>query len=125
MHVYDHESGVREEFPAGSGRPVLRPAGMSPPCESGPGVCAKVSPNAGVELNDRNQETYRHYLECRAVGNFPDDPVVREHAAIIRSVEDAADRIERRENAAMMRAYSMAAGTTGAFGGREVFVDGI
>lgn len=125
MHVYDHESGVREEFPAGSGLPVLRPAGMSLPCESGPGVCAKVSPDAGVELNEKNQEAYRHYLECRAVGNFPDDPVVREHAAIIRSVEDAAGRIERRENAALMRAFSGAAGMAGSFGGKEAYVDGI
>lgn len=96
--IYNHETGVREDWPPGSGRPVPRPPGMLPPCSIGPKACAKISPEANVELNERNQRVYRHYLECRATGTFPDDPIVRENAAIIRSIEDAADRIETRNN---------------------------
>ena len=96
-YVYDHETGRKEEYPAGSGLPVLRLPGSLPPCHTGPSACAKVSPESKVELSERNQECYRHYLECRAVGSFPDDPVVRENAAVIRSIEDASVRIESRE----------------------------
>lgn len=112
-YVYDHESGVREEFPPGSGNPVPRPAGLSPPCSQGPSACAKISPDAGVELNERNQEAYRHYLECRAVGSFPDDPIVREHAAIVRSIEDAAERMERKSSGMVMQAMLAAFGSGG------------
>lgn len=38
---------------------------------------------------------YRHYMTCRAVGKFPDDPIVGRHAMFIRSVEDVVER-ERR-----------------------------
>jgi len=96
-YVYDHETGKREEYPPGSGNPVKRILGQLPPCSQGPTVCPKVSPDAGIELNEKNQECYRHYLECRTTGTFPDDPVVRENAAIIRSIEDAATKIESRE----------------------------
>ena len=43
-----------------------------------------------------NELAYEHYRECRAVGEFPDDPIVRRNAVIIRSVED---EIERRNEA--------------------------
>ena len=36
-----------------------------------------------------NELAYTHYLECKAVGSFPDDPIVRRNASLIRSVEDA------------------------------------
>ena len=35
---------------------------------------------------------YRHYMECKAVGRFPDDPIVRRNAGIIRRIEDAQER---------------------------------
>lgn len=95
-HVYDHETGRREEWPAGSGNPVARLPGSLPPCADGPTACAKVSPGAGVELNERNSQCYRHYLECRATSSFPDDALVRHHAAVIRSIEDSAERMERK-----------------------------
>ena len=31
---------------------------------------------------------YQHYRECRAVGQFPDDPLVRRNAAEIQDVEE-------------------------------------
>ncbi len=97
-YVYNHQTGVREEWPKGSGKPVLRIRGQLPPCSEGPNACPKGSPDADVELNERNQRVYHHYLECRATGSFPDDPIVREHAAIIRSIEDQAQKLEVRNN---------------------------
>ena len=112
-YVYNHETGIREEFPVGSGAPVLRPKGMLPPCSQGPSSCAKISPESGIELNERNKETYLHYLECRAVGDFPDDPLVRYHAAIIRSVEDESERAERRTANVMLQGLVMRVATDG------------
>lgn len=43
-------------------------------------------------LSEQNWQAYTHYLECRAVGEFPNDPIVRRHARLIRQIEDAADR---------------------------------
>lgn len=72
---------------------MARPPGAPPPCDR----CPKVPDDApakhwdyAVELSQRNERVYRHYLECKAVGSFPDDPIVRRHAGIIRRVEDAA-----------------------------------
>lgn len=31
-----------------------------------------------------------HYLECRAIGRFPDDSWVRRNAVIVRRIEDMA-----------------------------------
>jgi hypothetical protein len=36
-----------------------------------------------------------HYQECRAVGQFPDDAIVRRNAAIIRAATDAAEAQQR------------------------------
>lgn len=112
-YVYNHETGVKEEFPEGSGKPVLRIKGSLPPCAMGPTACAKVSPEAEIELNERNKQAYLHYLECRAVGDFPDDPLVKYHAAIIRSVEDESDRSERRMANVMLQGLVMRVATNG------------
>lgn len=112
-YVYNHESGIKEEHPPGSGIPILRLPGMLPPCSTGPKACAKVSPEAGHELNERNKLAYLHYMECRAVGDFPDDPLVRYHAAIIRSVEDDAEKMERRLHHSLIEGLIMRVATNG------------
>jgi hypothetical protein len=47
-----------------------------------------------ADLTPRNARAYRHYAECRAVGSFPDDPLVRRHAGVVRAAEDAVRRAE-------------------------------
>jgi hypothetical protein len=37
-------------------------------------------------MSERNHRVFRHYRECAAVGRFPDDPIVRRNAGIIRDV---------------------------------------
>ena len=80
------------------GIPVLRPANATMPCAACPKQPYDVAPalrtpETAVEMTDANREAYAHYRECRAVGVFPDDPIVRMNAASIRAVEDAADRV--------------------------------
>lgn len=41
-------------------------------------------------MSDKNQAAYSHYQECVAVGDFPDDLIVRSNATIIREVEHLA-----------------------------------
>lgn len=91
------DSGEPLRRPARTGLPVLRPPGTVPPCHR----CPKVPPDAeektwehATELSAQNRRAYLHYRECRAVGCFPDDPLVRRHAALIRQMEDGHARGE-------------------------------
>ncbi len=87
--VYDEETGRPYENPPRSGQFVSRPPAAPPPCRL-PGVgCPKGTPEAPLSLTPANRAAYRHYRECLATGLFPDDPLVRRNAAIIRAQEDA------------------------------------
>lgn len=72
---------------------TLRMAGQDPPCR----WCPKIPDgepkirSSAVELSDRNWQAFRHYRECRAVGRFPDDPIVSRNAGVIRQIQDDAD----------------------------------
>jgi hypothetical protein len=63
-----------------------RHAGAPPPCRTERG-CPKGTPERSRALTPQNQAAYEHYLECRAVGQFPDDPIVRANAAVIAAAE--------------------------------------
>ena len=86
--VFDEKTGKRCLW---RGEPLLRPDDKPPPCRTVQG-CAKGTPEEPRELNERNQQTYRHYRECKAVGQFPVDAIVRQNAAIINAVEEAVRR---------------------------------
>ena len=62
------------------------------PCRDPRRGCPKGSPENPKTLMTCNELAYEHYRDCRAVGSFPDDPVVRRNAAIIREIEDDAER---------------------------------
>ena len=79
------------------GKDQPRPPGSLTPCWK----CPKIpdgtppeerNPSSAVELDERNRRAWRHYLECRATLSFPDDDIVRRNAAILRGVEDEAER---------------------------------
>jgi hypothetical protein len=77
-----------------AGLPVLRPKGVATPCLSCPKIpegIPKTRDNA-IELSERNWLAYQHYLECRAVGQFPKDPIVRRNARILRAIIDEAEQ---------------------------------
>lgn len=73
------------------GLPVARPKGVITPCHTCPKTAdAPVRDRRhATEPTDRSRRVLRHYRECRAVGRFPDDPIVRRNAGLIREVEDA------------------------------------
>jgi hypothetical protein len=73
------------------GLPVLRPEGAPTPCWSCPKIPkgAPPKPSSAVELSDKNVRAYLHYKECKAVGRFPDDPIVTRNARIIAGAEES------------------------------------
>ena len=68
-----------------------RPPGQPTPCHK----CPKIpegeppSPESALELTPQLRKVYAHYRRCKAVGRFPDDPLVDEHAAIVAEVEES------------------------------------
>lgn len=57
--------------------------------------CPKGTPENQKGLSDQNLQALRHYQECKAVGSFPDDPIVRRNARIISQMERQHERQER------------------------------
>jgi hypothetical protein len=92
-HVYDERSGRRATH---AGHPVARPPGTSPPCRLEHIGCPKGTPELPKTLSQENLQTIRHYHECRAIGLFPDDPIVRRNASLIRRVESTIERLSAR-----------------------------
>lgn len=103
--AYVHRDGIRGDFGPivllrPDNRPAPRPKGTRPPCA----VCPKIPagydphPDNGVEVTPRTVATYLFHLECRAVGAFPADPIVRRNAPHVDAAIRAADRV--REQAA-------------------------
>lgn len=87
--------------------------GVCPPaCRTTRG-CPKGTPENKRSLNGANQRCYEHYKGCRATGHFPDDPVVRENAAIIRDVEDRFDRVKDAERSESISAAIVGVMTNG------------
>ena len=84
---YDEDDGkvLKNKF----GELFKRPPGNLPPCKIRGIGCDKGTPEEQRQLSDKNRMAYWHYLQCRAVGRFPDDPIVERNAAIIRQVLDA------------------------------------
>jgi hypothetical protein len=88
------------------GKPMRRPAGSRTPCsycpkQPGDVPDRKRSPETAVELTPRNWLAYRHYRECKAVGEFPADDLVRRDAAIIAGAEQVAAAAQQQELAVL------------------------
>jgi hypothetical protein len=90
--MYDLETGKVQLW---RGQPAKRPDGAPPPCES---ACPKGKPFFYADLLPQNAEALQHFQQCAAVGHFPDDPIVAKNAAILRQVERAIERGQRRED---------------------------
>lgn len=90
-----------------TGEPYARISASPTPCRWCPKIPAGVAKERknAVELDARNVDALIHYRECRAVGSFPDDWIVRRNAAIIRAIEDQAERTRQDQTIlAIMRA---------------------
>lgn len=78
------------------GHRIPRPAASKPLCFACPKQPADVpdndrSPDTAVEVAPPVWEAWQFFQECRAVGQFPDDPLVRKAAAICAAAEKTAD----------------------------------
>lgn len=94
-YEYDDETGqVRTHNGRPDGQPNLRHWKHKPLCKT-PEGCPKGTPEKPNTLSSRNRKAYLHYLECKAVGSFPDDPIVRRNARLIQSVVDHANEKKR------------------------------
>lgn len=86
--------------PGRDGKPELRSLyGKDvclPACRT-PKGCPKGTPEKPKNLSAENRFCWQHYKECRAIGLFPDDAVVRRNAALIRELEDLFERHERKK----------------------------
>lgn len=78
----DHETG---EIAKRGSKPLLRPDGYPTICRTHEG-CAKGTPERSKALSEKNRQAYRFHLECRAIGAWPADPIVRRNAKIIEQV---------------------------------------
>lgn len=99
-YCFDEETGKETKK---AGLLMLR-HNEPPPCETSSG-CAKISPTAGVSLNQRNVQAYLHYLECKATGQFDDDSIVKRNAGLVRRIEDNFERMERRRTTMLLESF--------------------
>lgn len=90
-YEYNEQTGEAVTF---HGKPISRHHKNPPLCKT-PKGCPKGEPNKLKILSEKNMRAYTHYLECRAVGQFPNDPIVRSNARMIRQVEDRANEQKR------------------------------
>jgi hypothetical protein len=107
--LYDEKTGMIH-----TRNGVNSPRGNVPtPCDEPKLGCHKGHYDKQMVLSDRNQMAYQHFKECKAVGQFPDDSVVRRNASIISALEE---NYERDENYRVMTSV-VAAGSM--FGGKK------
>jgi len=92
MYVYDETTGRPCEYPPYSGRLIARPPDTRPPCRIAGLGCPKGTPEDQKGLSAMNHAAWRHDRECRATGQFPNDPIVRRNAALISAVEASHSR---------------------------------
>lgn len=99
------------------GTRVRRPKGVVTPCGNCPKIPMSIppaerTPETGrrYEMTLRSRKALRHYQECRAVGTFPDDPLVRRNASILHEIDQACERRQRRQEMELLLAMMGASG---------------
>lgn len=79
------------------GNPLPRQPNNPPPCRPMRGRkligCPKGTPEEPRSLSRKNQAAYWHWQQCSAIGSFPDDPIVRQNAAVIQQAERLVDTL--------------------------------
>jgi hypothetical protein len=98
--VYDEETGEREKK---GEEDIPRYKGIKPPCGYSQG-CAKGTPEESRALTEQNMQAWQFIRECKSVGKFPDDPIVRRNASLVDYADRKIDLIQRRELADYIKA---------------------
>ena len=89
------------------GQPWERPPQSPTPCQMCPKVphdrrTATTTRADAIEPTERSWSILWHYRKCKAVGRFPDDPLVERHAGLIHEVESAVERARLEHTAGML-----------------------
>jgi len=90
--IYNEETG---EIETKGDQKVPRPKGIKPPCGYKTKGCPKGTPEDSKALTEQNWLAYRFIQECKAVGDFPDDTIVRRNAYLVAHAESTVDRLKR------------------------------
>lgn len=85
---YDDETG---KVVTRGNAPLRRPEGTVLLCQT-PTGCPKGTPENPKSLSAKNRAAWNHFLECEATGSFPDDPIVKANAVIIRKARQVAEK---------------------------------
>lgn len=85
---YDDDTG---KVSTKNGKPLKRPEGTVLLCQTVEG-CPVGTPENPKRLSAKNRRAWNHYQECKAVGQFPDDPIVRRNAMVIEKAIRTAQR---------------------------------
>ena len=93
--VYDEETGQPQTINRGT-MLVPRNQHNPPPCRLERG-CAKGTPEQPVTLNPANEQAWEFHKQCKAVGQFPADALVRQNAAIIEDIAEQQQRLHQRK----------------------------
>jgi len=91
-YLYDEKTGKVKMF---HGEAVERLPSVPAPCHCK--GCPKGTPEDQKVLSPKNFRAYQHWKECKAVGQFPNDGLVRFHASILQDLHDLAEE-QRRNN---------------------------
>lgn len=86
---YDEKTGQIETL-EGTDEKLPRHDPELVPCKAHGMSCPKISPEH--EITNRNLICLDHYHQCKAVGEFPDDSIVKQNAGIIAEAEREAER---------------------------------
>ncbi|MCA9014012.1 MAG: hypothetical protein KDA77_01660, partial [Planctomycetaceae bacterium] len=64
--------------------------------------CLKGTADKQKVLSPKNEKVYQHWKECKAVGQFPDDDIVKKHAALIQDVVDSVNECKQMKMMSLM-----------------------
>lgn len=101
-YLYDEETGKVRTFSSREDL-VERLPSVPAPCRTSKG-CPKGTPENPKKLSLKNLKAYQHWKECKAVGQFPDDDIVRRNAALIQEIVDMSNEHKQMQ---MMSLYML------------------
>ncbi|QDU06832.1 hypothetical protein [Gimesia aquarii] len=101
-YIYDEKTGKPRER---HGEYFERLPTVPAPCRRG--GCPKGTPENPKVLSPKNMQAYQHWKECKAVGQFPDDEIVKRNAAMIQEIHDQSKELKQIQMLGLMMTGKM------------------
>lgn len=98
-YLYDEESGQLSKFRNEPVERIVPAPCCNPRHEKG---CPKGTAEKQKVLNSRNEKVYEHWKGCKATGLFPDDEIVKKHAALIQEVVESVKEVKQMKMMSLM-----------------------